>query len=60
MIRRGLSSLDEIEDVEQRESAAVVDVQLNLAVDVVDWNVVFGSVPKLSFAADPGSANGIP
>ena len=26
MIRRGLSSLDEMEDVEQRESAAVVDV----------------------------------
>jgi hypothetical protein len=26
----------------------------------VDWNVVFGSVPELSFAVDPGSADRIP
>ena len=37
-----------------------MDVQVNFAVDVVDWNVVFGSLPELSFVVDPGSAGEIP
>ncbi|AEO54338.1 hypothetical protein MYCTH_77342 [Thermothelomyces thermophilus ATCC 42464] len=36
MVRRGLASLDELEEVEQQESGAVLGVQLNSGVDVVD------------------------
>ena len=42
MIRRGLKSLDELEEAERRESDAVIDVQVSGGLDVVDWNVVFG------------------
>lgn len=42
MLRRGAQSLDELDDIERAESEAVVDVQLNGGVDVIDWNAVLG------------------
>lgn len=50
MVNRGLKSLDELDEVERAESEAVIDVQLNGGVDVIDWNAIladFGSsVPR--------------
>ena len=40
MIRRGLKSLDELEEVERCESEAVIDVQSSGGFGVVDWNAV--------------------
>lgn len=51
MLRRGAESLDELDDMERAESEAVIDVQLNGGVDVIDWNAVladFGPSASLS------------
>lgn len=42
MTRLGLQSLDELEEEERRESEAVIDAQSLGAIDVLDWNAVFG------------------
>jgi len=60
MVRRGLASLDEVEEMENRESNAVVEAQVNFAVDVVDWNAVFDTLPELAPVVDPDSFGGIP
>jgi hypothetical protein len=36
IVRRGLASLDEVEEIENRKSNAVVEAQVNFAVDIVD------------------------
>jgi hypothetical protein len=58
MVRRGLASLDEMEETEREESSAVVDAQLSGALGVVDWNAVFLTLPDLPLLADPGSSGG--
>jgi hypothetical protein len=40
MVRRGLKDLDELDEVVQAESAAVVDARLQGAVDVIDWSAI--------------------
>jgi len=60
MVRWGLASLDEVEEMENRESNAVVEAQVNFAVDVVDWNAVFDTLPELGPVVDPDSFGGIP
>ncbi|KAG8417829.1 hypothetical protein J3458_005288 [Metarhizium acridum] len=42
MTRLGLQSLDELDEEERRESEAVIDAQSLGAIDVLDWNAVFG------------------
>ncbi|KJK83615.1 hypothetical protein H634G_00847 [Metarhizium anisopliae BRIP 53293] len=42
MTRLGLQSLDALEEEERRESEAVIDAQSLGAIDVLDWNAVFG------------------
>jgi hypothetical protein len=42
MVRRGLRSLDSLEEAEREESEAVVAVQSSGGFGVVDWNAVFG------------------
>ncbi|KAL2196648.1 hypothetical protein P885DRAFT_37161 [Corynascus similis CBS 632.67] len=49
MVRRGLASLDEVEEAERQESAASVEAQVNGAFGVVGWNAVFETVPELPF-----------
>jgi hypothetical protein len=58
MVARGLSTLDELELAEREESAAMLEAQVNSAVDVVDWGAVLGTVPELEQWADPGSSSG--
>ena len=41
MIRRGLRSLDELEEADRSKSGAAIDVQLSGGVDVLDWNAIF-------------------
>lgn len=66
MVARGLSNLDELERVECEESETVLDAQVNGAVDVIDWNAVFLTVPELGLPDDPlamvgqDSSGGIP
>lgn len=52
MVRRGLASLDEVEAIEQQESLAVVDAQVNGAFGLIDWGGV--SQPELGLPVDPG------
>lgn len=61
MLRKGAQSLDELDDMERAESEAVVDVQLNGGVDVIDWNAILAdfdsSVPRNegTFLSAPGN-----
>ena len=54
MVARGLSNMDELEEVEHQESSAALDAQVNGAFNVVDWGTIFSTVPNLSSLADPG------
>jgi predicted transcriptional regulator len=45
MVRRGLASLDEVEEAERQESSAALEAQVNGAFGVVDWGAVFDTVP---------------
>jgi hypothetical protein len=63
MVIRGLKDLDELEQVEQAEMEAVIDVQAQGAVGVIDWSTVLGEslVADLDFAvsaeaSDPPAA----
>ena len=58
MVARGLSNMDELEEVERQESSAALDAQVNGAFGVVDWGAVFSTVPDLSPLVDPGSSGG--
>jgi ABC-type transporter Mla subunit MlaD len=60
MVRRGLASLDEMEEVERQESNAVVEASVNGAFGVMDWNAIFGTLPSLEPLVDPGSSGGTP
>lgn len=42
MVRRGLRSLDELEESERQESEAVIAVQSSGGFGVIDWNAVLG------------------
>lgn len=64
MTRLGLQSLDELEEEERRESEAVIDAQSLGAIDVLDWNAVFGDA-LLNAAGDTavigaGNSSGAP
>lgn len=59
MVARGLSNMDALEQSEQEESRALLDVQTApVATDVVDWGAVFSSIPELALPGDPGSFGG--
>ena len=61
IVARGLSNLEELEQVKRQESEAALDVQLSsIANDVVDWNAVLGVLPDLGSLGDPGSFGGTP
>lgn len=61
MVSRGLANLEELEQIERRESEAALDVQLSgFVTDVVDWNAVLETLPDLGSLDDPGSFGGTP
>ena len=60
IVARGLSNLEELEEVERQESLAVVEAQVSGAVDVIDWSAVLGVLPELSSPGDPGFFSKIP
>jgi hypothetical protein len=41
MVRRGLRSLDELDEADRREAEAVVDIQAHGGADVIDWSTIF-------------------
>jgi hypothetical protein len=47
MVKRGLQSLDELDESERAESEAVVEVQSFGHADVVDWNVIFSDLSQM-------------
>ena len=47
MVRRGLQSLDELDEFERAESEAAIQVQSLGHVDVVDWNVIFADLSQM-------------
>lgn len=59
MVRRGLNSLDELEESDRREAEAVVDAQSFGAVDVIDWSAVLdfdvGSLPSGVVGENPAA-----
>ena len=58
MVRRGLASLDEVEEAERQESSAALEAQVNGAFGVVDWGAVFDTVPELELPAGLDSSGG--
>ena len=59
MVRRGLASLDEVEEADRQESSAALEAQANGAFGVIDWNAVFETLPELELPVGPDSAGGI-
>ncbi|AEO59517.1 hypothetical protein MYCTH_2307892 [Thermothelomyces thermophilus ATCC 42464] len=55
MVARGLSTLDELEEVKRQETPTMPSSQINDAIDTIDWGAVFGSVPGFPLV-DPDSA----
>ena len=60
MIRKGLQSLDDLEEADRMESEAVIDVQALGGFGVLDWNAIFSDPPLLPdiAPASSGSASG--
>ncbi|KAL2192252.1 hypothetical protein P885DRAFT_82392 [Corynascus similis CBS 632.67] len=60
MVARGLSTLDELEEAERRDSAAALVRPFDGSLEVTDWDAVLASVPELAALGDPGSSDEIP
>lgn len=53
MTRRGLASLDEMEELEREETSAAAGAKDTGALDAVDWNAVFDTLPVALAPFDP-------
>lgn len=59
MVRRGLNSLDELEESDRHEAEVVVAAQSFGAVDVIDWTSVLGFDTVPSFVAGEMPSEGV-